>query len=159
MLFNHLPFCEQLLIWAARKWAETPVDNSNLHETLRTAFRLAKAPDAYVALDGFLTVLFATTKQTIDFRPHKSKKISADECRFLAVVGALQVPSNGKAAETLLATWMPPAAQRIGLEQCELLSRQLALANHRLNLREVGDLNISTSSIKRQSSDTTTNVT
>ena len=150
MLFNHLPFCEQLLIWAARKWSEKPEDESNLHKTLQTAFRLAKAPEAYVALDGFLTVLFATTMQTIDFRSHKSQEVSADEYRFLAVVAALQASDNRKAAETLVAAWMPPAAQRIGLEQCELLSRDLALANHRLSPREGGVLAMSTSNFKHQ---------
>lgn len=149
MLFNHLPFCEQLLIWAARKWAEMPENDSSLHKTLQTAFRLAKVPEAYVALDGFLTILFATTTQTIDFCPHKSQEISADEYRFLAVVAALQVSGNRNVAETLVAAWMPLAAQRIGLEQCELLSRNLALANHRLSQREVGALNMSTNSFKR----------
>lgn len=159
MLFNRLPFCEQLLLWAVRKWVETPQDDNNLHKTLQTAFRLAKAPDAYVALDGFLTVLFTSTTQTIDFRPHRSQEISADEYRFLALIATLQGSGNGKGAGALMATWMPQAAQRIGLEQCELLSRELARANHRLCPREVGVLDMSANSFKRQPSNTTTNVT
>jgi len=159
MLFNQLSFCEQLLIWAARKWVETTENEGNLHSTLQTAFRLAKVPDAYMALDGFLTTLFATTTQTIDFRPHRSQEISTDEYRFLDLVAALQVPGNRKSAVKLAATWMPPAAQRIGLEQCEVLSRDLALANHRLNQREISALDMSTNSFKVQLRNPTTNAT
>jgi len=159
MLFNRLPFCEQLLIWAVRKWVEKPEDDSNLHKTLQTAFRLAKAPDAYVALDGFLTVLFASTTQTIDFRHHRSQEISADEYRLLVLVATLQGSGNRKGAEALVAAWMPQTAQRISLEQCELLSRSLARANHRLCPREVGGLDMSASSFKHQPSNTTTNLT
>ena len=148
MLFHHLPFCDQLLIWAARKWVAAPEVDGNLHQTLQTAFRLAKAPRAYIAFDGFLTVLFASTTRTIDFRSHRSPEISADENRFLAAVAAMQVPGDGKTAERLVAHWMPPAGRRLGLEQCELLARDLALANHHLRPREVEVLGPPASGLK-----------
>ena len=85
--------------------------------------------------------------------------LCTDEYRFLDLVAALQVPGNRKSAVKLAATWMPPAAQRIGLEQCEVLSRDLALANHRLNQREISALDMSTNSFKVQLRNPTTNAT
>ena len=130
VLLPKLPFSGQLLIWSTRKWVQAAGQGSSLHETLRTAFRLARAPDAHVALDSFLSILFSANKRTVEFYNPKAVNVAPDEFRLLKLVAILQLGAHEDAAFALLDRWLPPAAQRHGMLCCNSLSQELLAGGH-----------------------------
>jgi len=135
--FCHLSFCEQLLIWAVRIWAEADQTNGDARTTLQTAFRLAKAPAAYDSLDGLLSVLAVSMTRPIEIHGVHAADISRDEAHLLTIVAALQHGATGKGeAVVLLGRWMAPTGRRTGLEHCTRLARALAAAGHAVQRRD-----------------------
>jgi len=136
LLFPKLPFNEQLLIWSARKWVQSRGQGTGLHETLRTAFQLARAPEAHIALDAFLTILFATNMRAIEMYPPEAVTVTSAELRLSALVATLQVDEDEDRAFALLGHWLPAAAQRHGILHCNILAQELLAAGHQFSRHE-----------------------
>ena len=138
VLFPKLPFNEQILIWSARKWLQFNGHGNSLFDTLRDAFRLARAPNAYLSLDAFLTILFSSSVETIEFNPPEAVNVTNDELRFSSLITTLQLDDNEDEAFLLLSNWLPPAAQRHGLMHCNTLAQELLVAGHVFSRRNPG---------------------
>ena len=136
ILFPKLPFSEQILIWSARKWAQDDGRGSSLFETLRVAFRLARAPNAYLSLDAFMTLLYSSSIEVIDFNPPESVNVTIDEIRLSTLITTLQLDEDEEEAFLLLGHWLPPTAQRYGLVHCNNLAQELLVAGHFFSRRE-----------------------
>ena len=109
--FSDLPFGEKLLLWALRLWATGAREGTNVQETLRHAFKLAGVPDAYIALDGFLSTISGSATVQFDNRRLKWADISDDEHLLLGLIAAWQ-QGHGKDHGTalLLSSRFPLAA-------------------------------------------------
>ena len=100
VLFPKLPFNEQILIWSARKWFQFNGQGNSLFNTLRDAFRLARAPNAYLSLDAFLTILSSSSFETMEFNPPEAVNVTNDELCFSSLIATLQLDEDeGDAAE------------------------------------------------------------
>ena len=88
--FSDLPFGEKLLLWAVHLWATGAREGTNVQETLRHAFKLAGVPDAYIALDGFLSTISGSATVQFDNRRLKWADISDDEHLLLGLIAAWQ---------------------------------------------------------------------
>ena len=130
ILFPKLPFAEQILIWSARKWLQSSGRGSSLFETLRVAFRLARAPNAYLSLDAFLTILCTSSERAIEFNCPEAVNVTRDEMLFSSLVSSLQLDENEDEALDLISHWLPPAAQRCGLVHCNALAQELRVGGH-----------------------------
>lgn len=130
ILFPKLPFAEQILIWPARKWLQSNGRGSSLFETLRVAFRLARAPNAYLSLDAFLTILCSSSEQGIEFNCPEAVNVTSDEMLFSSLITSLQLDENEDEAFNLISDWLPPAAQRCGLVHCNALAQELRVGGH-----------------------------
>ena len=130
ILFPKLPFAEQILIWSARKWLQSNGRGSSLFETLRIAFRLARAPDAYLSLDAFLTILCSSSERSIKFNCPEAVNVTRDEMLFSSLISSLQLDENEDEALDLISHWLPPAAQRCGLVHCNALAQGLSVGGH-----------------------------
>ena len=130
ILFPKLPFAEQILIWSARKWLQSNGRGSSLFETLRVAFRLARAPKAYLSLDAFLTILCSSSERAIEFNCPEAVNVTRDEMLFSSLITSLQLDENEDEAFDLISHWLPPAAQRCGLVHCNALAQELRVGGH-----------------------------
>ena len=130
ILFPKLPFSEQILIWSARKWLQSNGRGNSLFETLRVAFRLARAPNAYLSLDAFLTILFSSSEKTVEFYCPEAVNVTSDEMLFSSLITSLQLDENEDEAFDLINHWLPPAAQRCGLVHCNALAQELRVGGH-----------------------------
>ena len=130
ILFPKLPFAEQILIWSARKWLQSNGRGSSLFETLRVAFRLARAPNAYLSLDAFLTILCSASERATEFNCPEAVNVTSDEMLFSSLITSLQLDENEDEAFNLIGQWLPPAAQRCGLVHCNALAQELRVGGH-----------------------------
>lgn len=128
--FHRLPFSEQFLIWAIRKWVQNGGDGFQFHGILRDACRLARVPKASVLIDGFLTVLSVSAERAIIVHAPDGRMLSSDENRMLAIIGFLQSDGGRREVELLLSSWMPSSGVRIALQQCTDLAKELGDAGH-----------------------------
>ena len=103
ILFPKLPFAEQILIWSARKWLQSNGRGSSLFETLRVAFRLARAPNAYLSLDAFLTILCSASERATEFNCPEAVNVTSDEMLFSSLITSLQLDENEDEAFNLIA--------------------------------------------------------
>jgi len=142
ILFPKLPFAEQILIWSARKWLQSNGRGSSLFETLRVAFRLARAPSAYLSLDAFLTILCSSGEQGVEFNCPEAVYVTGDEMLFTSLITALQLDENEDEAFNLIGRWLPPTAQRCGLVHCNALAQELRVGGHIFTRRyfDLGEL-------------------
>jgi len=123
--FADLPFGEKLLLWAIRLWATDAREATNEQKTLRRGFNLAGVPDAYLALDGYLSLIAATATVQIDVRCSKCTEISNDEHLLLGVIAAWQQGHGKDHGTALLGTWLPQAAIRISQDPASKLASVL----------------------------------
>ena len=130
ILFPKLPFAEQILIWSARKWLQSNGRGSSLFETLRVAFRLARAPNAYLSLDAFLTILCSASERATEFNCPEAVNVTSDEMLFSFLITSLQLDENEDEALDLISHWLPPTAQRWGLVHCNALAQELRVGGH-----------------------------
>ena len=140
ILFPKLPFAEQILIWSARKWLQSNGRGGSLFETLRVAFRLARAPNAYLSLDAFLTILCSSGERSLKFNCPEAVNVTSDEMLFSSLITSLQLDENEDEALDLISHWLPPAAQRCGLVHCNALAQELRVGGHVFS-RRYYDLN------------------
>ena len=99
-------------------------------ETLRVAFRLARAPNAYLSLDAFLTILCSASERAIEFNCPEAVNVTSDEMLFSSLITSLQLDENEDEAFNLIGQWLPPAAQRCGLVHCNALAQELRVGGH-----------------------------
>ena len=103
--FHDLPFSSQLIVWAARMWIQAgsraSAGGSHLNCMIRDSFRLAGAKQAFVALDGILSILAVTSTTPIEFQRPKCETVSADERRLLSILAILQSDEGREAAHFL----------------------------------------------------------
>ena len=107
--FLDLPFGEKLLLWAVRLWVTGAREGTNVQETLRHAFKLAGVPDAYIALDGFLSTISGSATVQFDNRRLKCADISYDEHLFLGLNAAWQQGHGKDHGTAILSSRFPLA--------------------------------------------------
>lgn len=138
--FEALPFSEQFILWAVRKWVWANRRGLNTTELLREPFDRIGAPQARYTLDGFMTILSLCPEANIDIQCTCRGMVNEDENHLLNIISALQAKAGDNTAKSLLGAWLPPAAMRWAMDQCQLLANDLADAGHRVRASIVGRL-------------------
>lgn len=134
--YGELPFSEQLIVWAVRFWVQALKNETNVQSELRTAFKLARAPDGHPALDDLMTIITVSAQQRIDIRCTKCSSISPDEERIIGAIAAWQHDYDESHINPYLSAWLPKAAQRVAQTPIKQLSCALSKAGLRLRLRK-----------------------
>lgn len=129
-----LPFSEQLVLWGVRLWVQGLKNETNIQSQLRTAFKLAGAPEGHPALDDLMTVITVSADQGIDIRCTKCPSISPDELRILGALAAWQHEKDDSLINLFLAAWLPSTARRVAQTPIAQLGGALRAA--KLVLRE-----------------------
>ncbi len=132
---NELRFSEQFLIWGIRVWVRSFMKEEHNLTHLRDAFKLARAEDAFLPLDGFMTIISSTSEAQIDVRCPKCAELSPDERHFLDLCASAQHSSGAALITPGLAKWLPPTGVRFAEPQLRMLGSQLKRAGHSLPFR------------------------
>lgn len=111
--FSSLLFADQLLLWSVRLWADALNRGCGVSELLRDAYRLAGAGDAYLDLDGLMTIVATSATSNIDVRCTRCTTVSDDEQAFTRAVAIYQAGLPLADASKIFAPWLPPAARRL----------------------------------------------
>ena len=88
--FSSLLFADKLLLWSVRLWADALNRGCGVSELLRDAYRLAGAGDAYLDLDGLMSIVATSASTSIDVRCTKCATVSLDEQAFIRAVAVYQ---------------------------------------------------------------------
>lgn len=126
-----LCFGEQILVWAARAWLTGRDGRARVKAELARAFGEAEGQATAAALGGLLGVLNSAALRTLYLGPMACRMVWPDEERLLATIRYLHADLD-EAAQRVLEPILPPAAQRVALDQAAALARHLADAGYRL---------------------------
>lgn len=137
--FEVLPFSEQFILWAVRKWVWAHRRGLNTVDVLREPFDQIGAPRTHYALDGFMSILSLCPETNINIQCTCRGTVSEDENHLLNIISVLQSKEGRDDAESLLRAWLPPAAMRWAMDQCQLLANDLAEAGHRVRANIIGN--------------------
>lgn len=148
--FSDYPFSNQLLIWATRTWMAGHMSGGASHGLLRDAFRLARAPEAFPALDSFLTLFVCSAERMPDFRPVQSDRMSLQEHRFLCALFLLQTRNEQHMAESFFSVWLPPTGVRLCMAHGTRLADTLRDAGHLIFPLAAADATAATTTKPRQ---------
>lgn len=128
---TQLSFAEQIVVWGTRAWLTGSEGRARVQAELCRAFGEAEGRATAAALGGLLSVFNSAALRTLYVGPMACRRVWPDEERILAAIRFIHAGSR-IAAERVLDRILPPAAQRIALEQAEALAERLADAGYRL---------------------------
>ncbi len=124
--FEALPFGEQFFLWSVRKWVWAHNKGFNTVDILREPFERIGATDSHYAFDGFMTILSLISDEDINIQCTCRSSVNEDENNILNIVAALQADDQSEDAVNLLCAWLPQAASRWAVDQCQLVADDLA---------------------------------
>ena len=131
--FSSLLFAEKLLLWSVRLWVDALNRGCGVSELLRDAYRLAGAGDAYLELDGLMTIVATSAISSMDVRCMKCTTVSLDEQAFIRAVAIYQAGFPLFDASEIFTPWLPPAARRLVKPHIAKLSRKFQHSGLRLS--------------------------
>ena len=131
--FSSLLFADKLLLWSVRLWADALNRGCGVSELLRDAYRLAGAGDAYLDLDGLMSIVATSASTSIDVRCTKCATVSLDEQAFIRAVAVYQAGFPLFDASEIFAPWLPPTARRLIKPNIAKLGRKFQHAGLRLS--------------------------
>ncbi len=124
-VFLELLFGEQILLWGIRIWVCSYKNNSNAQNILRLAYTNVGIPRAHTELDAMMGIITAAGYGILDVRCPSCVKISADEMRLMAAIGALQHGISQHDGDIYLECWAKPATLRMLRTPARLLAKAL----------------------------------
>ena len=118
---HSLATADGFTIWAVRLWVCAYRHGGAMLPQLRQGFALAGAPEAWLALDEFMTRLLGSVKRPLDVRGVKTSLLSIDELGLLRWLAALQRDASPPPCQHLRAIAAPgirlaQALADVGLE-------------------------------------------
>lgn len=125
----------QMTLWAVRIWVQAHAGVPALHNTLRTAFTLMKAPEAHLALDGAMTYIATSARIGIKILCPQCQQIGPDEQTLLQLLAELQT-GQAVTAYGRLTNWLHPSAVPSAFAAC--LDYASLLQERRLMLKPHG---------------------